>query len=106
MWTIGLCVVVARRHWHQHSVQGERNIVNSHESPDQTECQPLVRSLRIEEDGDQWRGFRPKIRLMGRWLERAGFAPGKRVHVTCISPGVIKLRASNALTEAEQRKHS
>jgi hypothetical protein len=62
--------------------------------------------LQIEEDGDRWRGFKPKIRLIGRWLERAGFAPGNRVHVTCVAPGVIELRSSDALTEAEGRQHS
>jgi hypothetical protein len=33
-----------------------------------------VRSLKIEEEGDRWKApVKPKIRLIGRWLERAGF---------------------------------
>ena len=73
------------------------------ESLDRTEHQTAVRSLQIEEDGDRWRGFKPKIRLMGRWLERAGFAPGNRVHVTCVAPGVIELRSFEALTMKDTR---
>jgi hypothetical protein len=72
--------------------------VDSHESLERIERQPSVRSLKIEEDGDRWRGFKPKIRLMGRWLERAGFSPGNRVRVLCLGPGVIELRSSDALT--------
>jgi hypothetical protein len=53
-----------------------------------------VRKLKIEADGDPWKGLtKPKIRLMGRWLERAGFSPGSHVHVTCVAPGVIELRS-------------
>ena len=56
--------------------------------------QPAVRILKIEVDGDLWKGLlKPKIRLMGRWLERAGFKPGHRVHVTCVALGVIELRS-------------
>jgi hypothetical protein len=58
-----------------------------------------VRTLKIEADGDSWKGFtKPKIRLMGRWLERAGFSPGSRVYVKCVAPGVIELRSPDALT--------
>ena len=33
-----------------------------------------VRRLKIEEHGDAWNGLlKPKIRLIGRWLEKAGF---------------------------------
>jgi hypothetical protein len=57
-----------------------------------------VRTLKIEADGDFWKGLiKPKIRLMGHWLERAGFRPGHRVHVTCVAPGVIELRSPDAL---------
>ena len=52
-----------------------------------------VRTLKIEADGDRWKGFKPKIRLMGYWLERAGFNPGNRVHVTCVAPGMMELRS-------------
>jgi hypothetical protein len=53
------------------------------------------RSLKIEKDGDYWKGrTKPKIRLVGRWLEKAGFIPGSRVQVVCIAPGVIELRCA------------
>jgi len=62
--------------------------------PHDGELRQPARTLKIEEDGDYWKGLtKPKIRLMGRWLERAGFRPGNRVHVTCLSPGVIELRS-------------
>jgi hypothetical protein len=52
-----------------------------------------VRRLKIESDGDAWRGIlKPKIRLTGRWLERAGFKPGEQVQVICVAPGMIELR--------------
>lgn len=54
-----------------------------------------VRTLKIEETGDFWKGLiKPKIRLMGRWLEQAGFKAGNRVSVTFIAPGVIELRST------------
>ena len=56
------------------------------------------RTLKIEEDGDHWKGrVKPKIRLQGNWLERAGFKPGHRVSVTCVSPGIIELRTQDAI---------
>jgi hypothetical protein len=70
-----------------------------------TESDPTVRTLKIEADGDPWKGLiKPKIRLMGRWLEQAGFSPGNRVEVTCVSPGLIQLRSPDAstLNEAKQ----
>jgi hypothetical protein len=64
------------------------------ESSRRTELPLPVRKLKIEADGDFWKGLmKPKIRLMGRWLARAGFQPGNRVHVTCVAPGVIELRS-------------
>jgi hypothetical protein len=52
------------------------------------------RTLKIEETGDAWKGvIKPKIRLMGRWLDKAGFKPGSRVQVVCVGPGVIQLRS-------------
>ena len=54
-----------------------------------------VRTLKIEEDGDYSSGrIKPKIRLMGHWLERAGFKPRTYVSVRCLSSGVIELRSS------------
>ena len=67
-----------------------------------TKPDPAVRSLKIEADGDFFKGVTmPKIRLMGRWLERAGFSPGNRVQVTCVAPGVLELRSPDASTVTE-----
>jgi len=56
-----------------------------------------VRRLKIEEHGDAWHGLlKPKIRLIGRWLARAGFRPGSHVHVVCVAPGVLELRLADA----------
>ena len=65
---------------------------------------PFVRTLKIEEDGDYFRHrIKPKIRLTGRWLERAGFKAGTRVSVTCLAPGVIELRSdASVANEARQ----
>lgn len=72
--------------------------------PEQTEPQPPVRILKIEADGDPWKGLiKPKIRIMGRWLERAGFKPGNRVQVMCLAPGVIELRSSDPLLGNEAK---
>src|SRR5664279_3461528 len=58
------------------------------------EQQQPRRTLKIEAEGDPWQGaVKPKIRLMGRWLEQAGFKPGLRVQVTCVAAGLIELRS-------------
>lgn len=50
--------------------------------------------LKIEAEGDYWYGrTKPKIRLTGHWLARAGFSPGKQVRVICVAPGLIELRS-------------
>jgi hypothetical protein len=55
--------------------------------------------LKIEAGGDAWKGtIKPKIRLMGRWLERAGFRPDTRVTVRCLAPGIIELRSGDGST--------
>jgi cell division inhibitor SulA len=73
----------------------EHEVVKEIEPPKRVA--PHVRMLQIEKDGDRWRGvIKPKIRLMGRWLERAGFKPGNRVQVTSVAPGVIELRSAVA----------
>lgn len=69
-------------------IYGERSGVQEIESLKTIEPSPTVRMLKIEADGDFWKGLiKPKIRLMGRWLERAGFRPGHCVHITCVAPG-------------------
>jgi hypothetical protein len=60
------------------------------------------RSLKIEADGDTWKGrIKPKIRLRGHWLASAGFKPGQRTQVTLIAPGIIELRSSNSTAEPQ-----
>ena len=62
------------------------------------EAAPQHRKLKIEADGDGWLGsVKPKIRLTGKWLERAGFNPGSHVEVICHAPGIIELRADTNL---------
>jgi len=62
----------------------------------QTTNEKTVRRLKIEAHGDGWKTHRkPKIRLMGRWLERAGFKPGGQVHIVCLTPGVLELRSAD-----------
>jgi len=68
------------------------------------EPNPSVRTLKIEADGDFWKGLsKPKIRLMGHWLARAGFSPGSHVYVMCVAPGVIELRSPDASTVNEAK---
>jgi hypothetical protein len=60
-----------------------------------------VRRLKIEEHGDGWGGLlKPKIRLMGRWLEKAGFRPGSHVDIVCVAPGVLELRSADAASQS------
>ena len=62
----------------------------------------MNRTLKIESEGDYWTGkVKPKIRLRGHWLERAGFKPGERVNVKEIATGVMELRADKQ-PDAEQ----
>jgi len=64
----------------------------------------LSRRLKIEASGDFWKGaIKPKIRLMGRWLEQAGFKPGSHVQVSCSAFGVIQLQSSDALSRSEPK---
>ena len=69
------------------------------QSPPRPRPFAAVRTLQIEAEGDFCKGLiKPKIRIMGRWLEQAGFKPGHRVQVTCVAPGVIELRAPDTLS--------
>lgn len=62
----------------------------------QTNNETKVRKLKIEEHGDGWKsGLKPKIRLMGCWLQKAGFKPGSHVHIVCVSPGILEVRSSD-----------
>jgi hypothetical protein len=61
------------------------------------------RTLKIEEDGDPWYGrIKPKIRLRGNWLDRAGFKPGARVTVRCMTYGIIELHSFAQQSTQEQ----
>ncbi len=63
------------------------------------------RTLKIEEDGDHWKKrIKPKIRLKGDWLERAGFKPGTLVSVQCVADGIIELRSSEGNIHSESTK--
>jgi hypothetical protein len=57
----------------------------------------MKRFLAIEELGTSFQPEKrvPLVRLKGHWLKAAGFAAGNRVTVTCLSPGVIELRAED-----------
>lgn len=63
-----------------------------------------ARNLKIEATGDFWCGkIRPKIRLSGHWLERAGFRAGHRVEVQITESGLLTLRfLATATPEAGQ----
>jgi len=60
--------------------------------------------LKIEENGEfSENRVKPQIRLMGHWLEKAGFRPGGRVHVVCRAPGIIELRIPDASNSSETK---
>jgi len=66
----------------------------------QVESNRHRRRLKVEADGMSWtRPRKPKIRLMGRWLEKAGFKPGTHVDIICVAPGIMELRSSHAANE-------
>lgn len=81
--------------------------MDSHESPKASSLDQAIRTLKIEEDGDYFRGrIKPKIRLMGHWLERAGFKPGTRVSVRCLGSGVIELRSETSKMNEQNQASS
>ena len=52
-----------------------------------------VRTLKIEAVGDfAGNKVKPRIRLTGRWLEKAGFRPGHRVEISSSRPGELSLQ--------------
>ena len=52
-----------------------------------------VRTLKIEAVGDfAGNKVKPRIRLTGHWLERAGFRPGHRVEISFSKPGELSLQ--------------
>lgn len=71
--------------------------MDAHEPSKASTPERQVRMLKIEAEGDYFRGrIKPKLRLVGHWLERAGFKPGTRVSVRCLGSGVIELRSETS----------
>lgn len=68
--------------------------------------QPM-RRIKVEAQGDRsWKRIKPKIRLMGKWLERAGFAPGTHVEIRPLSTGRMELRSDvSALANNQKPGH-
>jgi len=53
----------------------------------------MTRKLKIEATGDFFaRKVKPRIRLTGHWLARAGFPPGEFVEIVEVGPGQLTLR--------------
>ena len=51
------------------------------------------RTLKIEAVGDFARGrIKPRIRLTGHWLAKAGFTPGHHVEIELRQPGEMSLQ--------------
>ena len=58
-----------------------------------------ARSLKIEAIGDfAYRKIKPRIRLSGNWLERAGFKPGHRALIHESKPGELTLQFKELVT--------
>ncbi len=75
--------------------------------PMRFEAPSVQRTLKVEATGDFWKGrVKPKIRLVGKWLERAGFSAGNKVAVMCVAPGIIELRAIDRVNLPENKKRS
>ena len=51
-----------------------------------------ARLLTIEPHYGRWKGFKPLIRLGGRWLDQAGFKAQHKVQVQLVSLGILELR--------------
>jgi hypothetical protein len=57
------------------------------------------RSLKIEAIGDfAYRKIKPRIRLSGHWLEKAGFKPGHRAVIHESKPGELILQFKEQAT--------
>lgn len=75
-------------------------------NPSEPTEQP-IRRIKVEAQGDRsWKRIKPKIRLMGKWLERAGFAPGTHVEIRPLSTGRMELRSDvSALANNQKPGH-
>ena len=57
------------------------------------------RRLKVYETGDPYRGgILPQIRLQGKWLKQAGFAPGGQVEVQ-VEAGQLIIRSEERYQE-------
>ena len=53
-----------------------------------------IRNLKVEKTGDFFQcKIKLAIRLKGRWLEQAGFAPDSRARVVVRETGVLEIHA-------------
>ena len=51
------------------------------------------RKLKVEEVGDFWRkNTKPRIRLSGKWMMKAGILPNNYVKVSNPQPGMLVLQ--------------
>lgn len=58
-----------------------------------------ARTLKIEAIGDfAYRKIKPRIRLSGHWLEKAGFKPGHRAMIHESRPGELTLQFKEQAT--------
>jgi hypothetical protein len=60
------------------------------------------RSLKIEAVGDfAYQKTKPRIRLSGHWLEKAGFKPGHRVEISSSKPGKMSLQFKEQCSKSD-----
>ena len=64
-----------------------------------------ARTLKIEAVGDfAGHQVKPRIRLGGQWLEKAGFKPGHRVEISSSKPGELSLQFKEKLARRNSVK--
>lgn len=67
----------------------------------QTEATASVRVLKIDAEGDAWKGLiKPKIRLIGRWLSKLDSIRADKLK-SRVAPGLIELRSRDGSTASE-----
>ena len=61
---------------------------------------PKHRVLKVAEVGDHWKKqTKPQIRLVGKWLEKAGILPHHHVQVENPRPGLLIIRLLENISE-------
>jgi hypothetical protein len=69
------------RPYNQCGFQNEGNLVDAHEPPKRSDPAPSVRTLKIEADGDRWKGdIKPKIRGAGLSGREARQSRSRHLH--------------------------